>query len=476
MVAGDFCSNCGTKTTGVKFCSSCGAPVSQLSVPISITPWPVIAVDPVQEPNSPPPYFSEIELPGQIPRTQFSDQTSQDISKTFMLVPEYSHCQASSVWQDNPIGQAHGQGRLDSPQAWSACINVQDQWWQFDLGAECSVSGVVTQGRGGSATTQRVTSYTVQTSVDEFNWYPVDGGKTFSGNPNSMPCDQKVTHEFDSCVNARFVRFIVKTWDGHISMRSAVLVKSSKSIGRGFEANHGHWVKLADEGQTVTVPPNSHVRYGAGDNWAERVMAGTFRADNSTFGDPIYGVSKRIELYKSGDLVVGALCVEMPESDAPPTQSMLDKHPDDGYDSDDSDLDMDDLKKIGKCLCKPHKRKSEKEEGGCLVFQFGAPCWCVKHSCESDFWRLCCPVAAVLDCSVCAWSVHPCCCFFGACSLVDIAPFLQLPKQYKPKKCKKDGCATVLWKESLGYSLACHNTVLNGIALVGALCCICMKK
>jgi hypothetical protein len=56
------------------------------------------------------------------------------------------------------------------------------------------------------------------------------------------------------------------------------------------------WIKLADEGQTVTVAPDTLVRYGVSstENYIERVMSGTFAADNSTFGDPMRGVEKSL--------------------------------------------------------------------------------------------------------------------------------------------------------------------------------------
>ena len=64
------------------------------------------------------------------------------------LVPEYSQSSASSVHANDAIGHSHGQGKLDSPQAWSAGTNAAGQYWQMDLGSAQSVGGVVTQGRG----------------------------------------------------------------------------------------------------------------------------------------------------------------------------------------------------------------------------------------------------------------------------------------------------------------------------------------
>jgi len=57
----------------------------------------------------------------------------------------------------------------------------------------------------------------------------------------------------------------------------------------------GTWTKLGNEHETVTVPPNTTVRYGADGVYVIRVMSGTFVADNTTFGDPIFGVFKEID-------------------------------------------------------------------------------------------------------------------------------------------------------------------------------------
>ena len=134
--------------------------------------------------------------------------------------PDYSHSKASSVWKNVAIGHRWGTGRLDSTQAWSAGRNVAGEWWEMDLGAVQEVGGVVTQGRVDRW--QNVKSYKVQTSQDGSSWNYVDGGKVFIG--NTAPNDGKVENVFTSPVKARFVRIVVQTWNGHISMRSAVLL------------------------------------------------------------------------------------------------------------------------------------------------------------------------------------------------------------------------------------------------------------
>ena len=106
---------------------------------------------------------------------------------------------------------------LDSAQAWSAKSSTVDQWMQIDMGAQRTIVGVVTQGRTGW--NQRVTGYSVSTSTDGGSWLAVNNGQQFGGNTDGST---KVLHEFAS-VSARYVRFYVKTWNEHITMRAAVV-------------------------------------------------------------------------------------------------------------------------------------------------------------------------------------------------------------------------------------------------------------
>merc|ERR1711924_91409 len=74
-------------------------------------------------------------------------------------------------------------------------------------------------------------SYRVKVSSDGRNWKAVDGGKTFVGNSGAN--NKKKEHRFAAPVMARFVRFVVQSWNRHISMRAAVLAcKKTKTSGR----------------------------------------------------------------------------------------------------------------------------------------------------------------------------------------------------------------------------------------------------
>ena len=96
----------------------------------------------------------------------------------------------------------------------------------MDLGCTKQVAGVVTQGRTGH--NQYVTSYAVQLSVDAAVWVDVDGGKVFLA--NSAADNTRVENLFNSAVAARFVRIVVQSWNGHVSLRAAVLLSPGKAL------------------------------------------------------------------------------------------------------------------------------------------------------------------------------------------------------------------------------------------------------
>jgi len=122
----------------------------------------------------------------------------------------------SSVYGNNRKGTGHARSMLDSDQAWSAARNTIGEWMQIDLGKESCVSGVITQRRKNSG--QRVTSYKLSYSTDGSSFTELS--QVFSANDAND--ESKVTHSF-AAVQARYVRFIVQTWEHHISMRAAVI-------------------------------------------------------------------------------------------------------------------------------------------------------------------------------------------------------------------------------------------------------------
>ena len=138
----------------------------------------------------------------------------------YRVNPSYSRCKASSIWANNAMGVSHGRGRLDSPQGWSARYNRKGQWWQMDARSVRPIVGIETQRRRGSS--QRVTGYKVRVSADGRLWSHVDNGKVFTGNRANN--DNVVMQQFNRPVMARYVRIVVQTWTGHISLRVALLI------------------------------------------------------------------------------------------------------------------------------------------------------------------------------------------------------------------------------------------------------------
>ncbi|EKX33787.1 hypothetical protein GUITHDRAFT_81119, partial [Guillardia theta CCMP2712] len=135
-----------------------------------------------------------------------------------MAPPDYSYSY-SSVFDNDNIGVGHGRGRLRSPQGWSAKGKNIGEWMQIDGGEVQSIAGVVVQGRHDMD--QRVTLFDVEISDDGQKWVEVECGRIFDGNSDR---DTKVFAVFTSPVLGRFVRIYPLDWQGHMSMRAALLL------------------------------------------------------------------------------------------------------------------------------------------------------------------------------------------------------------------------------------------------------------
>jgi hypothetical protein len=137
------------------------------------------------------------------------------------------------VFGNDPIGVSHGQGRLSSPQAWSALHNAAGQWWQINAGGQVPITGVVVQSRRNSD--QRVTKFHVKHSLDGSTWLDVDGGAHFvvaTGTPG--PTTNKIDGAvFENPVMAQYIRIIVLEWVNHISMRAAL------TMGKNCASQYG---------------------------------------------------------------------------------------------------------------------------------------------------------------------------------------------------------------------------------------------
>eukprot|EP01047_Picozoa_sp_COSAG01_P017021 COSAG01_NODE_889_length_12914_cov_3.351775_1_plen_4223_part_10 len=104
----------------------------------------------------------------------------------------------------------------------TGCHFMLGEWWQADVGVVTSIVAVHTQGGQSTCNGARVTSFTVQSSIDGKLWNRVDKGKVFSGNiGTSSPI---VNNTFSLPVVARFVRVTPVSWHSRITMRVALSV------------------------------------------------------------------------------------------------------------------------------------------------------------------------------------------------------------------------------------------------------------
>jgi len=127
----------------------------------------------------------------------------------------YTRHKYSSIFDKDPLGKGHGQGRLDSTQAWSMGAHDSAPWMQLDAGQVGPVTGVVIKGRADFD--QRVTSFSVESSEDEKSWKVV--GK-FDGSPDRHT---PVVRYFPAAVLARFFRIKPQDWHSHVSMRAGLV-------------------------------------------------------------------------------------------------------------------------------------------------------------------------------------------------------------------------------------------------------------
>merc|ERR1712150_363266 len=86
-----------------------------------------------------------------------------------------------------------------------------------DLGQARLVAGTVIQPRGKNY--QYVTEYTVSTSLDGKSWKAVPG--VYTGHATEL---KEFKFSKGTVVRARYVRLIVKSWKGHVSLRADVLI------------------------------------------------------------------------------------------------------------------------------------------------------------------------------------------------------------------------------------------------------------
>eukprot|EP00961_Rhodomonas_salina_P109474 1473559-Rhodomonas_salina.1 len=133
----------------------------------------------------------------------------------------YTGHEYSSIFGNDPVGGYHGQGRLDARigTAWCPLEDVQNPWFQLDLGARRLVAGVATKGRIGI--NRWVTSFSLKISDDGLTWVAVNGGATFVGNSDASTLQRSY---FTAPQTTRFVRILPLTWHWEICMRAGIIL------------------------------------------------------------------------------------------------------------------------------------------------------------------------------------------------------------------------------------------------------------
>ena len=139
------------------------------------------------------------------------------------LNPPESSRNYSTVFSNETPGVGHARSMLDSDQAWSAAHNLVNQWMEIDMGAKNFIAGVVVQGRNAPYDNQRVTSFDVL----------IDGIKVTSTLKYTSSGNTRQTYTFNNPVIGRKVRFRVKGWNSHASMRAGVIPAKSVNLEAG---------------------------------------------------------------------------------------------------------------------------------------------------------------------------------------------------------------------------------------------------
>ena len=134
----------------------------------------------------------------------------------------------SSIYGNNNIGTGHARSMLYSLQSWSPKLNILGEYMTIDLEEDKTVIGTIIQGRQDKK--QYVKTYKVSTSIDgiNYNFITETGtssikfyGKTFEGNTDQST---EKLNEFNTPIQARYIRYYPETWYESITMRAGVIV------------------------------------------------------------------------------------------------------------------------------------------------------------------------------------------------------------------------------------------------------------
>jgi hypothetical protein len=135
---------------------------------------------------------------------------------------------------------------LNSPQGWSAGANDVNQWITLNYIVPVYMTGIVAQGRSANGG-QWVKSAHVDVSLDGSTWTNVLTNVAFNTNSTDA-----VTILFPNVVYAKYVRVKPQDWNGHITMRMGLIIKSSPIVSDGLVLHLDAGNLTSHNGNTTT--------------------------------------------------------------------------------------------------------------------------------------------------------------------------------------------------------------------------------
>ena len=182
-----------------------------------------------------------IHSPNTNSNPRFWSVSSTFVSDSFNINPSYPPPQ--------PTGY-HFTPWLNSPQGWSSKDNNVNQWIILNYDVPTYIAGIVTQGRAYNGG-QWLSSANIEVSMDGSNnsWRNVLTGVSLNTNSTDA-----VTTYFPNVEYAKYVRVSPassSSWNGHITMRMGLIVKSNKisSDGLALHLDAGNLASYMGTGQ-----------------------------------------------------------------------------------------------------------------------------------------------------------------------------------------------------------------------------------
>lgn len=146
-----------------------------------------------------------------------SDATNTDKIVKIKDVSYNGH-NSSGNFAGDAMGTGSARGRLDSPSAWSAPINVIGQWYELNLDNSTTILGVAMKGDSNNQHWVKKIQVEYMDSNDE--WELVDDGYIYEGNLDNK---SQTNIFFETPIKSKSIRIYPQDWNGHMSMRVGLM-------------------------------------------------------------------------------------------------------------------------------------------------------------------------------------------------------------------------------------------------------------